>query len=1494
MSSAEEEVVRSIRCDNGVDEDLVRDAKQNPALWQTLQNLKLKLAKALDVLSDELYSKPAHFVLEVIQNATDNSYAPGSEPELRFVLRGSYMETECNEVGFTAENVRAFCGIGQSTKKNKAGYIGEKGIGAKSMFKVARTVSVHSNGFHFVLDRDQELGMISPQWLSNASNRPGWTLMRLDFCDNQQFTSVKTQLVHVRDSVLLFLDKLSRLTVDDGAPHPFTVSRTVRGNLVTITTAHDKISHRRYVRVAQTIPAYGSEPKRVGAQSTEIILAFPLNKSGQPLAQSQMVHAFLPMRSYGFKFIIQADFLTAANREDVLSDLQWNKAIRDSIATVFLTAFDDFRQMEDLVFTWPRFLPDSSSVVDTFFAPVTRLIKQRLVDTPCVMCENGEYRRPSGVRFLSSFAVSGASLIPEQYLPFRYVSKEYPQDVRTHLRHIGVQEMTFGDFLGGLVAMGDAITKQENEWLEEVCSVINTHGFKRQRQKFVPTDNRLLQLPLARLPSGLWLHGASANSLFFDSRQSRFPAGLNINVMHHDSKSPEREKLLTRLGVRNVDADVVVGKIFNLHRTNNSAPTLSAAMLLEHVLYVFEKRRDLRTTRIEPDSLYFVDDDNYLRRGNELYMDSARPNATRLSELFEAPARFIHSDYISPESLTAPQRTAWTTWLKGTFGVATSPRFANGRPAPEFYALIERLRTADPARLLLVLREYWDDIVDQDSWGALHYFSSVRIRCRNGAVVELRSTYLLSSSLSAFATDDMPQLPVEKPDAPEWNFLRKLGVSTEINASFFLKRLVALAQTKSATPTIVKTLYKQLEARFHEIPSEIRTAFRDNSLFFIRNNWSSKDAVVWDGPTIMTQKVALKRIFPSLEELFRTHLAIPDAHPTIVADELMFFYQSHGRSNLTKDDQATVLTLLEYGADTVDAINDGSCTDWTKNLRYTPILPVAVPGTTRVTLESPGGRYFLPDPTGELEELFSQHLPFIAASPSRLVTLQPLLELFGAASKQINKHVTQEILVNGVALELASDVGVRDQSASAFYSSRIPYLQRVQHFRRATAPFVRTINVISVKRIDAIYNVDVPDASPVQQSHGCWVKGNADGELGLFLSSSSQSSSRSKKSTVLSSLTRALGLGTTDKALIHNILFSDDAEDVKDLLRDSGVLELDPETAARILPVFPTTQPEEPSESVSSEWTELFSKTSLQSSSTSFTFSAPAFSTPNTSPFRPPNSSGQQHRKKKSQARPSHGRRSGSGSAFSQAMIDTAAADEGEADLGSYVNSDLGRQEIRSLSVVAQSVGLPRASFRGPNSQGGLRRPRISSPETSPTSTQRRSHQDERGKQVGFLGERFVYELLQNLLPDDFGHENWTSELRVHAGFPPFEGEELADFQYRDTSGALTRALFASEPDLMDARPEYLIEVKSTSGGQSEPFHMKRRQFLQALQATRSIQAGEPERLSSQVYVLFRVSGISNGGNPTLRAYVDPHDLLARGMLRIESESVEVRVVADE
>lgn len=78
-------------------------------------------------LSEDLYAKDTHFVLEFIQNADDNSYGPEGSACLVLSLDSPNrtLTILCNEQGFSAENIEAICSVGKSTKKNKVGYIGE-------------------------------------------------------------------------------------------------------------------------------------------------------------------------------------------------------------------------------------------------------------------------------------------------------------------------------------------------------------------------------------------------------------------------------------------------------------------------------------------------------------------------------------------------------------------------------------------------------------------------------------------------------------------------------------------------------------------------------------------------------------------------------------------------------------------------------------------------------------------------------------------------------------------------------------------------------------------------------------------------------------------------------------------------------------------------------------------------------------------------------------------------------------------------------------------------------------------------------------------------------------------------------------------------------------------------------------------------------------------------------------------------------------------------
>jgi hypothetical protein len=73
-----------------------------------------------------------------VQNADDNAYSSGVEAALFFLIQGGRIVVLNNEVGFTAANIRALCDVGSSTKAGvNTGYIGHKGIGFKSVFRVS-------------------------------------------------------------------------------------------------------------------------------------------------------------------------------------------------------------------------------------------------------------------------------------------------------------------------------------------------------------------------------------------------------------------------------------------------------------------------------------------------------------------------------------------------------------------------------------------------------------------------------------------------------------------------------------------------------------------------------------------------------------------------------------------------------------------------------------------------------------------------------------------------------------------------------------------------------------------------------------------------------------------------------------------------------------------------------------------------------------------------------------------------------------------------------------------------------------------------------------------------------------------------------------------------------------------------------------------------------------------------------------------------------------
>ena len=124
------------------------------------QKFLATLKSLLSVGEDGVYTNQLRFLYELIQNVDDCDYADVSDCNLDIQFR---YETEpgriiltYNETGFTPENVFAITGIAEKSKNISADKveIGEKGIGFKSVFGIAKKVFIESGKFSFELDAD--------------------------------------------------------------------------------------------------------------------------------------------------------------------------------------------------------------------------------------------------------------------------------------------------------------------------------------------------------------------------------------------------------------------------------------------------------------------------------------------------------------------------------------------------------------------------------------------------------------------------------------------------------------------------------------------------------------------------------------------------------------------------------------------------------------------------------------------------------------------------------------------------------------------------------------------------------------------------------------------------------------------------------------------------------------------------------------------------------------------------------------------------------------------------------------------------------------------------------------------------------------------------------------------------------------------------------------------------------------------------------------------
>lgn len=390
------EHIESIRAEFGITNDLSRSSTDRRSK---------SLHQAIVHLSEGLYSKDIHFVLELIQNAEDNSYNPHVIPDLTFRLLATDPTGQGNtdgalliinnEVGFQPENVDALCAVGQSTKKKQEGYIGEKGIGFKSVFLVSDQPHLFSNGYSFkfsqIPDQQAGFGYIVPTWVKNFPDQVNHyfnqTCILLPLKLGKQ-AEVTQQLRTFAPETILFLSKLQQLSIEIQDTKTLQVIRDDASAPVVDMLVGDSLSRFWVITREFVVPPNIEEPKRDGIQTRKVSVALPLTRSQELTGQ---VYSFLPTEvSSGLPFLINADFLLSASRETLQFDRPWNIWLRDCVASVFVKSFTDLILHSDFRFQAYSFIPLTAT--SAFFEQIIEGVYQELKKTPVVWVECGPRR----------------------------------------------------------------------------------------------------------------------------------------------------------------------------------------------------------------------------------------------------------------------------------------------------------------------------------------------------------------------------------------------------------------------------------------------------------------------------------------------------------------------------------------------------------------------------------------------------------------------------------------------------------------------------------------------------------------------------------------------------------------------------------------------------------------------------------------------------------------------------------------------------------------------------------------------------------------------------------------------------------------------------------------------------------------------------------------------------------------------------------------------
>ncbi|KAG4253684.1 hypothetical protein FPRO04_08918 [Fusarium proliferatum] len=964
--------------------------------WLKMENAA---SHSIKVLARNIYGSGARFVFELLQNAEDNSFRKADKkndpPFISFLVHPKRIVVECNEDGFTSLDLKAICSVGESTKTAKHGYVGAKGIGFKSVFIAASRVHIQSGNYSFEFRHnrnDPGLGMVRPIWVTPTDTIPSpltrTTLYLHDQGNEDEIKHLKMvismQFDDLQETCLLFLRKIGRISVAfyDGQGNlrrskQFTKKRIddYRVSLETTVFSGDKATTTSQIyhitkqlakglAQSESRDAATTEEARRSLTSAEVVLAFPLKSDYQPCISTrrQELFAFLPLRTSDYKFHIQSDFDTNANRQDIVTTTRRNLNIRDWIAKTFLKAVLEFNRHPILCYRWPLFLPVQDSGHDSFWSGLDAKILSLVQDTPILRSRNrSDFRLISEVVIASNgMTDNGGTLLLDDPIKDPFISAKYPSKVTKHLKPYGLRVASAPLF----VSLLKRDLSQQNSKMRANKTADGWHSsVARMCSKIFDNSwngTALLEsLEVLPLRNGHWEASTSGPFYFPMTGDTEIPKGLGLKVLSKSATTnPNRREFFRHLGATEATYERARSTIFS---SFIDLPTMKFRFTFDCLRYLFLTHSRSKHKRESYKTIRLFTEENELRGTHSqiIYLPGDEYPFSPASLLRNGPVppnfpvHFLRLGYLSIESEDQNfSLSSYKRWLCDFTGIherltILSPN-QNELSQPFQYVLAHH-----PAKFLGLFEHLWllegKEVLKHQTVVSQIRKVPAKELCKVTFSPKLENTWLPLPEL-----EDCARRYMEKPEqfyflsieddrndeqiSTKWNFLTKyFGVGKSNDLEFLLDILHCIRRSctiplSTRQSQRVLELYIAIYAKLcvSSVLSITRTRIKEAFECFggdsilvsydddDQSMWSEPGLCVWDGPSDLDSVYSLKSEYErrglsnedlgNIGKLFVGTLGVRNISAQLIVSEL----KCRWGTCADEEDEGHILSLYEY------------------------------------------------------------------------------------------------------------------------------------------------------------------------------------------------------------------------------------------------------------------------------------------------------------------------------------------------------------------------------------------------------------------------------------------------------------------------------------------------------------------------------------------------------------------------------------------------------